>query len=313
MTRRYADALAFPFPQANIMKKEGLVVDRTAALDLCQITGVPPFLQRINDILPAQLWFGEVMKRPENAGLACVFGLQHPPEDATIDDLQRLREAGVRFTTIAYEGCNRFGGGFAEPDAPLTREGQEFLDMLAQIGIVLDLSHAGFRTAREVLSYITRRQLPLKVVATHTASYSQYGHLRNLPDDILRGIQARGGFVGLVMMTWMLHESDNTATPFYEHLKALVNLLGHEHVGIGSDAVYQRLDPTLEERLFIELDRAVDPRKKFKARFPTISPSLNSPDRLRTVENELIMRGWGEKAITAIVGGTVGRFLSELV
>lgn len=304
-----ADALAFPFPQANIMRREGLIVDPEAQLDFCQITGVPPFVKTTEAIIAAQTWFSRVMQRPENQHLRCVYGLQHPPEDATEHGIRRLNEAGIRLTTIAYEGENCYGGGFATPEAPLTERGRWLLEQLAENNIALDLSHAGHTTAREALAYRTLRDLPLSIVATHTASYAHFAHLRNLPDDVLVGIRDGGGFVGLVMMTWMLHESDNSETPFFHHLDRLVALLGHEHVGIGSDAVYQKLDPETEARNFAVLDQKVDPHGVFKARYPSVPELFRGPNRLEILEQELRQRGWPENQIRAIVGETVNRLM----
>ncbi len=303
----FADALAFPFPQANIMKKEGLTTSPEAELNFCQITGVPPFVTSIDGIIAAQEWFQSVMQRPENQHLRCVYGLQHPPEPATAHDIRRLYESNIRLTTLAYEGENSYGGGFATPTTPLSERGQWFLEQLADHQIALDLSHAGHTTARNALAYRKLRGLPLTIVATHTAAHSVYDHLRNLPDDVLVGIRDGGGFVGLVMMTWMLHEKDNSETPFFRHLEHLVSLLGHEYVGIGSDTVYQNLDPETEARNFAELDRKVDPRGVFNARYPSVPDIFRTARRLEVLEQHLRERRWPETNIANIVGETVER------
>ena len=125
-----------------------------------------------------------------------LFGLQHPPIDATREALQELRNGRIAFCGIAYELENGFGGGFATPSVGLTNAGVELLEAMADVGMVLDLSHAGHQTARDAILYIKTTGLDLRVVATHTGCYSVYNHLRNLPDDVLEGIVSLGGFVG---------------------------------------------------------------------------------------------------------------------
>jgi membrane dipeptidase len=69
-------------------------------------------------------------------------------------------ERGVRLVGPAWAGT-RFCGGTREP-GPLTREGYELLDSIADLGLILDLSHMDEEAALQSLDHY-----PGRVVATH--------------------------------------------------------------------------------------------------------------------------------------------------
>lgn len=279
-------------------------------LDICHATAVPPIAPylTVSKIAEETVWFREqVCER----GPKVILGLQHPPLDANANDLEFFRDSlGIVFSTIAYQGLNRFGGGFAEPTAQLTWEGRNFLEMMSDAGMILDLSHAGRRTAHEVSHFVWQAGLELPIVATHTGCYGVYPHDRNLPDVVLREIANTGGIVGIYTMTFGLHESDNSIAPFIAHVRHAVNLLGEDAVVVGSDGIYQTLDLEEQCKLFLTMKDKIDPDGKFKARFPADPVELNTPDRMTVIENALAGI-FPASVVEKIIGGNAHRFLSE--
>ena len=310
----YGDFLAFPFPQDQLFAhREHLEFDPELCLDLFHATSAPPNARKMTDIIRHHTWFLEQVGRQTGyAKEGCFFGLQHPPDNVTADDIMVLAGIGVRFMTIAYLGENEYGGAFDRPHTPLSPRGELLLEAMSTGRMVLDLSHAGHRTAREALGYIAKRQLPLRVVATHTACFSRFDHPRALPDDILRGIAELGGLVGLVTVTWMLHESDNSMRPFHEHLEHLMALVGTSHVCLGTDGVYRRLNPEEERKRFELMKDKLDPSGIFRARYPEQPEKLNTPQRLLVIEEELGLRGYSSSSIKKILGENLAQFLSRI-
>lgn len=311
---RKADFLGFLLPQHELMGKKGfLTVDAAVELDACLVTSAPPYAKTVSEIINEHLWLRETLARQVERVPACYYGIQHPPEDATAEDLLKLKSLGIRFMTLSYEMESVYGGGFALPDAPLTKKGEQFLKDMAVAGIILDLSHAGHQTARDALKYIRTHNLSLRVVATHTACHAVYGHKRNLPDDVLIGIADRGGIVGIVTGTWMLDVSDNTLRPFMAHVAHALDLLGPRHVAIGSDGVYQKLDPAAEKERFAEMQRKLNARGNFDVRWPEHPTELNGPGRMSVIVNELlIQKDLPLAAVKAVAGENLLRLFSKL-
>lgn len=309
-----ADFQGFPLSPSELAKGEQgfLIADPGNELDACVMTSAPPSAKTVKEIIAKHLWFYGVLARQIDRVPACFYGIQHPPEDATADDLLKLKSLGIRFMTLSYEMESVYGGGFAT-SKPLMKRGEQFLEDMAAAGIVLDLSHAGHKTAKDALRYIRTHRLPLKVVATHTACHAVYGHKRNLPDDVLTGIVDRGGIVGIVTNTWMLHADDNTLAPFMEHVEHAVKLLGSQHVAVGSDGVYQKLSAVEEEKRFAFMKEMLDTRGNFNARHPEHPVQLNGQDRMSVIASELLInRSLSFETAIGVAGENLLRFLSEL-
>lgn len=296
-----------------INKNGRLTVEEGINLSAFLTTSAPPYVKTVNGIIKEHLWLCNTLARQIDRMPVCYFGIQHPPEDATVDTLRKLKSLGIRFMTLAYEMESVYGGGFAVPDAPLTKRGEQFLEDIATVGIILDLSHAGHQTARDALKYIRTHNLSLRVVATHTACHAVYGHKRNLPDDVLIGIADRGGIVGIVTGTWMLDASDNTLRPFIAHVAHALDLLGPRHVAIGSDGVYQKLDPAAEKERFAEMQRKLNARGNFDVRWPEHPTELSGPGRMSVIVNELlIQKDLPLDVVKAVAGKNLLRLFSEL-
>lgn len=318
MRTRYADFLGFLFPPNYLMtNQEGLVVDPGVVLDLCNMTSVPPFMTKMKDIVSEQerfldSIFFEIIRNQGNNDLRYSLSLQHPPEDATAEDIARLNGMLVTFMTIAYEMENIYGGGFATPDVPLTERGKWLLGVMADVGMVLDLSHAGHQTARDAIEYIINKNLSLKVVATHTACHAVYGHRRNLPDDVLKGIADLGGIIGLATATFMLHSTNDTLEPFFDHLHHLLKVVGPDHVALGTDGIYRTMDVQECEKNFQMMKDKIDPRGNFQARYPDQPLELNRPDRLAVIEQGMSRHGISPVTIEKVMGENLISFFSKL-
>lgn len=310
---KYADFMAFPISPHELMAKEGaLAFDSDIVLDVCHTTSVPPTIREPEEIIREHTWMSHEFASQEGEHPSrCFYGLPHPPEHATLPDLERMREAGIFFSTLGYEVRNMYGGGFAVPTIPLSGHGKELLENMAEANMILDLSHAGHATARDALAYIDSAGLSLRVVATHTACHAIYDHPRNLPDDILREIRDRGGMVGLVTVTWMLDLKNNSLDPFLTHLAHLIDTIGEDNAVLGTDGVYQRMNEIEALKRFKTMKEKFDPYGNFRVRHPKHPAELNRSDRMLVLE-EIITARFGSAITEKIIGANLIRYLTAL-
>jgi membrane dipeptidase len=322
---RYADFMGFLLTQKELMTKApDAKFDSANWLDLCHVTVAPPFAKTVEAISAEFDWLRGIAASQDaqfvtekddldRTGLKLVGGLQYPPEDVTLADLKRFREQGILFSTLAYAEESPFGGGFATPDAPLTEKGKTLILNMAEAGMVLDLAHAGWRTAREALDFIDRGHLWIPVAASHTGCAAVYNFNRNLPDDVLVRIAGHDGFVGIATLTFMLDEKDNRLEPFYAHLAHALELLGTERVAIGSDGIYKQIDLEEQGKIFAMMKERIDPKGIFRARFPDQPVKLNSPARMIKLAVRLLDFGIKAETVKKVVGENLFRFLSEVL
>lgn len=164
------------------------------------------------------------------------------PIDANLDALEVFYRAGLRSLGIVWSRANLFAEGvpFVFPGNPdtgpgLTDAGKELVRACNRLGIMLDLSHLNERGFWDVAAL---SDAPL--VATHSNVHALSNTTRNLLDKQLDAIKESDGMVGLNFAVVFLREdgkpdADTPLETMVEHIDYLVERLGIERVGLGSD------------------------------------------------------------------------------
>ena len=175
----------------------------------------------------------EEVSKPESTGL--LFGMQHVPKEMTFERLRQLREAGLRVMALAYRGVNEYAGGFMS-NAGLTSRGKELITWMSECGILLDVSHANHRTIRMAINFIRSEHLPVKPMASHSGCLSVFLHSRNLPDDLMKDIARKEGYIGIPLITFYLgRQGCSYMGNFVKHVKHAITMTGLNTIGVGSD------------------------------------------------------------------------------
>lgn len=185
----------------------------------------------------------EIRAAVARGSLAAVFHIEGCEAiDTDFRMLDLLYAAGLRSLGIVWSRPNAFGHGvpFSFPSTPdtgpgLTDAGRELVRVCNERRIVIDLSHLnekGFWDVAELSS------APL--VATHSNAHSICPHARNLTDRQLDAIRESRGVVGLNFATGFLRpdgsmSADTSLEIMVRHVDALIERLGEDGVGLGSD------------------------------------------------------------------------------
>jgi membrane dipeptidase len=158
------------------------------------------------------------------------------------DALEVLYRAGLRSIGPVWSRPNAFGRGvpFRFPHAPdtgsgLTEAGRELVRSCNRLGVMIDLSHLNEQGFWDVARLSTA---PL--VATHSNVHAICPSPRNLTDKQLAAIKESDGMVGLNFHVGFLRpdgesKADTPLEVMVQHIDHLVEHLGIERVGFGSD------------------------------------------------------------------------------
>ncbi len=151
-----------------------------------------------------------------------------------LDNINRFKDLGVAYITLCHNGdndvCdsargkNEWGG--------LSPFGKEVVRRMNETGILIDISHAA-----ESTFYDTLETSSLPIIASHSSARALCDHPRNLTDDQLKALAAKGGVVQLCLYKGFIHTDSEKASlsDAIRHINHMVNLIGIDHVGIGSD------------------------------------------------------------------------------
>lgn len=100
-----------------------------------------------------------------------------------------------------------------------------------RVGMMVDISHAGEKTFYDALDISN-----MPIVASHSSSKALCNHPRNLTDDQLRQLAKHGGVAQVTLYHGFLCEQGEASIiDAIYHLNHMVNIMGIDHVGIGTD------------------------------------------------------------------------------
>jgi membrane dipeptidase len=162
--------------------------------------------------------------------------------DPDFELLDVLHEAGLRSLGLVWSRPNAFGHGvpFLCPSSPdtgpgLTALGKELVGACNRLKILIDLSHLNEKGFWDVAE---TSNAPL--VATHSNAHALSPHSRNLTDEQLAAIRGSGGMVGVNFATSFLRadgraDADTPAERVIDHLEHMLECVGEDGVGFGSD------------------------------------------------------------------------------
>ena len=162
--------------------------------------------------------------------------------DADLNFLEVLYAAGLRSLGPVWSRTNIFGHGvpFRFPSSPdtgdgLTAAGENLVRVCNEMKILIDLSHI---TEKGFWDVARLSKAPL--IATHSNAHALCPSPRNLTDRQLAAIRDTGGMVGLNFATGFLRPDgamrpDTDIDLMVRHLDYLIEKLGEDHVGLGSD------------------------------------------------------------------------------
>lgn len=162
--------------------------------------------------------------------------------DEKLHFLDVLYAAGLRSLGPVWSRPNIFGHGvpFQFPSSPdtgdgLTAAGEQLVRVCDELKILIDLSHINEKGFWDVA-----RLSKAPLVATHSNVHALCPSPRNLTDKQLAAIRDTGGMVGLNFATGFLRpdgqmRADTDVALMVQHLDYLLEKLGDDHVGLGSD------------------------------------------------------------------------------
>ncbi len=250
-------------------------------------------------------------KNEGRVGIILSFQNASPIEN----DLRRLElfaDLGVRIIQVTYHEQNLLGAGCYEAhDAGLTNFGRDAIREMNRLGILADLSHVGPQTTLDVIEHSEQ-----PVAITHANCRSYYDVPRNKTDEAVRACAARGGVIGATAITSFLSTGeDSTVDDLVDAIDDLVERVGIDHVGFGSDFTQ---DQSQEFWHYISSQQGT----KFPSTFANADMNfmemqmypqgLETPRELGNLARCLAGRGYADTDISKVLGGNWMNLFEEV-
>jgi microsomal dipeptidase-like Zn-dependent dipeptidase len=151
------------------------------------------------------------------------------PLEGDIANLDRLFGQGLRIVGLTHFFDNELGGSLhGTSGAGLSEFGRAAVDRADALGLIIDLAHASPAMVEDVLTQSHR-----PAIVSHGGLQGACPSARNLDDDLMLRIAAAGGLVGIGY--WDAAVCDITPPGVVASIRYAIDLLGVEHVALGSD------------------------------------------------------------------------------
>lgn len=150
-----------------------------------------------------------------------------------IDNVDRFRSRGVAYMTLCHNGdndiCDSHKGNHEHNG--LSDFGKRVVERMNRVGMMVDLSHASEKSFWDALECSSK-----PIICSHSSGRALCDHTRNLTDEQMRALAASGGVAQVCMYSGFLKiEEDATVCDAVRHIMHMIDVMGVDHVGIGSD------------------------------------------------------------------------------
>ena len=255
----------------------------------------------------------DILKAKQERKHAVVLGTQDTSMvGPALDRLADMTARGVRTVQLTYNIANLAGDGALEPrNAGLTKLGKATIERIEAEKLLLDLSHGGARTMAEAAVFAKR---PL--VVSHTAARALTDHPRNTADATMRSVADKGGVIGVYFMPFLTLDSQPKGEDLLRHVEHVANLVGEDHIGIGTDN--GPLPILIDEKARENNRKWANERIKAGIASPGEGPEVfpivadyNSVDRYRRFADDLGKRGWSQRRLEKLMGANFLRVFRD--
>jgi membrane dipeptidase len=149
--------------------------------------------------------------------------------DGNLDNIDVLFDSGFRMMSPSHFFDTDIGGSaHGVEKGGLTDKGKEMVRRMEAKRMIVDVAHASAKTIDDVLALATR-----PVFVSHSGVKGTCDNQRNLSDDHLKGIARTGGVIGIGY--WDTAVCGTDAKAIAKAIRYTANLVGVDHVGLGSD------------------------------------------------------------------------------
>lgn len=196
--------------------------------------------------------------------------------------LRNYYRLGVRMMGLVWNHRNEVADGTDEYglEGGLSKFGREVVREMNRLGMLIDLAHMPPKGFFDVLELSEQ-----PVLFTHGNCHALWAHPRNLTDEQIRALAAKGSVFGISFVNTFMNKESATLTTVADHIDHVVQVLGNaDHVAYGSD-----------------FDGCTPP------------PGLEDVTKLPDLTAELLRRGYSTADMAKILGGNYLRVFEQVL
>ena len=242
---------------------------------------------------------------------AIIFGFQNcSPIEDDISLVEICHQLGARFMQLSYNNQSLLATGcYEDNDTGITRMGRQVIAEMNRVGLVVDMSHSGERSTLEAIEISDR-----PIAITHANPASWHPALRNKSDKVLKVLGDSGGMLGFSVYPHHLKDKSTcTLESFCAMVARTADLMGIDHIGIGSDLCQDQPDSVVEWMRVGRWTKDIDygEGSASDAGFPPMPPWFGGNLDFGNIADGLRTFGFADTDVEKVMGGNWLRFFED--
>lgn len=191
------------------------------------------FFEEFNEYILPVFSSEDILKAKAQNKVGIFFGAQNC---SLIDDeiglISIMRQLGLLIMQLTYNNQSLLATGcYEKNDSGITRFGKQAIEEMNRVGMIVDMSHSSDRSTLEAIDISSR-----PICISHANPKFAHNGLRNKSDEVIKALAKRKGLIGLSLYPFHLpNGSDCTLDDFCKMSADLADMIGVDHIGIGSD------------------------------------------------------------------------------
>ena len=247
----------------------------------------------------------------ETNKVGIIYGFQNSAPIANdIFLVEKFFLRGLRFMQLTYNNQTPLAGGcYEKNDSGVSRFGEMVIEEMNRLGMIVDLSHAGRQTC---LDTINLSKTPVAI--SHANPNFFHKSIRNIDDEVLKKLANKNGFIGLSVYPYHLkNHGDCKLEDFCDMIKQLINMIGEDNIGIGSDLCVNWPDDVVMWMRNGKWTKKIDygESKDKNANWPKPASWYSKPEDLSSFLTGMISNGINEKTANKIAGKNWFNFMTN--
>ncbi|CDZ67137.1 Zn-dependent dipeptidase, microsomal dipeptidase [Neorhizobium galegae bv. orientalis] len=267
------------------------------------------FLRENDDILRPVRTVADIHAAKAENKTGIIIGWQNTsPLEDKLDYVEIFKDLGVGIMQLTYNTQNYSGAGYLEEvDSGLTGFGKEVLAEMNRVGVLCDLSHVGDKTTADVIA-----QSKSPVCISHILPRALKDVKRNKPDELFVACAQKGGIVGVSLFApGLAAGNDATVEDYLDAMAYVIDLVGEDHVGVGTDFSLDRPRPG-PWLLWANKDKGT---ARTLTEFGSVKISkpkgIERMTELPNLTTRMLARGWSEDLVLKLLGKNWLRVLGK--
>ena len=257
--------------------------------------------------------FQDIERAHQEKKTAIFFGFQNcSPIENDISLVESVHKMGTRFMQLTYNNQSLLATGcYEKTDSGVTRMGKEVIKEMNRIGLVVDMSHSAEKSTFDAIELSSK-----PIAITHANPSFWFAAKRNKSNELLKALADSEGMLGLSLYPYHLKDRSNcTLESFCEMTAKTAELMGVEHIGIGSDLCIGHPNSVVEWMRNGTWTKTKDygEGSSSDANFPKQPNWFKDAKGFKNLEQGLKKIGFSENDVNGILGNNWYNFYRDLL